>query len=126
MDVKGAKEKLEEKKKLLYVKPKNIEFEPRRKAKAKGGDSVKQAQVKQGVKEERIRQFVKDQALAERNERRKSSKRSKADADEEEVEAEGQRRGDGEGDVEETFVPLEQFDPLARFKPRPKKQKPET
>ncbi|KAK9871240.1 hypothetical protein WA026_011516 [Henosepilachna vigintioctopunctata] len=54
----SLKEKVETKQKQLFVKPPNIEYEPRKKAKGKGG-SVKVARNKKIVKVQAKKEFIK-------------------------------------------------------------------
>ncbi|CAG0913241.1 unnamed protein product [Notodromas monacha] len=51
VDTDSLRQNLEEKRKIAYVRPREVEFEPRKKAKSKGG-SAKRTKVKSGVKEQ--------------------------------------------------------------------------
>ncbi|CAH1987665.1 unnamed protein product [Acanthoscelides obtectus] len=58
VDTPTLQDKIEAKKKLLYLKPPRINYEPRKKAKGKGG-SVKMARNKKILQEEATKEFVK-------------------------------------------------------------------
>jgi U3 small nucleolar RNA-associated protein 7 len=118
VDTEAIKEKLAEKKKLLYVHPRRVEFEPRKRHKSKGG-TAKMADIKAGVREEKKRRFLKRQRTQQILEQQKEkAKKDKGGT--------GARGGSGGGDEkkvkrEATDGGLDNFDPLKRFR---KKKKP--
>lgn len=59
INVPTLKEKIEERSKLLFIKPPVVEYEPRRKARGKGG-SAKIAQNKKIIKEQAMKDFIKE------------------------------------------------------------------
>ncbi|KAL3280378.1 hypothetical protein HHI36_017866 [Cryptolaemus montrouzieri] len=59
VNVPSLKEKVEAKQKLLFIKPPTIDYEPRNKAKGKGG-SAKMARNRKIVKEQAKKEFIKE------------------------------------------------------------------
>ncbi|KAG5879730.1 hypothetical protein JTB14_033332 [Gonioctena quinquepunctata] len=75
VDLPSLRDKVEAKKKLLYLKPPKINYEPRKKAKGKGG-SVNIARNKKIVQEEAKKEFIKQKNEVMPKEVEKSSKKA--------------------------------------------------
>ncbi|GAB0089722.1 WD repeat-containing protein 46 [Sergentomyia squamirostris] len=104
VDVPTLKDKLEAKRKMMLTKAPKIDFEPRRKAKGKGG-SAQRAKNRQIVRDAKLREFKKDLRTAQKEIMKEHRDKEPAD----------------------DFIPLEgkSKNVLDRFRPKKKQKKSE-